>query len=190
MPDRYNASIRIGGTIDRTTDSQCDPEMSALNVMLAMINGADVSHEWGDAVAVICEGEDDELLQYTNDNGLLEFKGESVINGEFDELETFLREHDIPYNRSTCAYGGYLGEDVYWMPGMEQPLVILGDDHGTDYVSREDISILLHTLKEGRDADTFVDMARELVHTAIEKLEEVCPDPPDIPPFKIVGEKP
>ena len=115
MADRYNASIRIGGTIDRNNDSKADPEISALNMLVALINGADVSHEFGDAVAVICEGEDDALLAYTDDNGLLEFKGEQVPNGEFTEIEEFLREQGIPYNRSTCAYGGFMGEDVYYL---------------------------------------------------------------------------
>ena len=87
-----------------------------------------LSHEFGDVIAEIPVNAEDEndsqLLQYTNDKGLLEFKGESVPNGEFDELEAFLREGGIPYNRDCCAYGGFMAEDVYWVPGMSEPVVI------------------------------------------------------------------
>jgi hypothetical protein len=93
MADRWAAQIRIGGTIDRTTDSKSDPEESALDMMIGMINGASVSHEYGDAIAEIPinaqDDDDSQLLQYLEDDvngadgdGWLQFRDDQARNGE------------------------------------------------------------------------------------------------------------
>lgn len=192
--DRYNAVIRIGGTINRTTVSKSDPDESVLDVMIGMINGADVSHEWGDVIAEIPVNAEDEndsqLLQYMNDDGLLEFKGESVPDGEFDELEAFLREEGIPYRRTCCAYGGFMGEDVYWVSGMVEPVIVLADDHGTDYVEREQVEKALRILNECRELIPHAmkyAMKSAKFDEAVNLLKEVCPERPNIPEFQIAS---
>ena len=183
--DRFAAQIRIGGTIDRTTPSASDPEESVLDMMISMINGAGVSHEYGDAIAAIpvnAQDEDDsQLLQYLDDK-CLQFCADQTCNGEFKELEEFLREHNIPYNRWSECYSGWVGEDVYWVPGMDKPLAIACDGHGSDYVNMEDVRQVLEGLDRTRSYHVHVESVKR-------QLKALCPEVPEIPPFKIVGEK-
>ena len=147
-----------------------------------MINVAGVSHEYGDAIAQLTFGDEDGLLWYFNkEQRCLEFRAE-VTSGEFEDLETFLRENDIPYNRRSACYGGFTGEDVYWVPGMAKPLEISCDDHGRDLVPMEEVRAVLQGLDRRRSISVHLESVRR-------QLEVLCPNRPEIPPFKIVGEK-
>lgn len=191
MSDRSHAQISIGGTIDRTTPSKSDPEESVLDVMISMINGAGVTNAEGGAVAEIpinAEDDDDsQLLQYLDgfDDGeelTLRFRDDQARNGEFDELERFLRDNNIPYRRWSEAAHNYLAEDVYWVPGMLKALTIFCNMAGDELVSMDDVRVVLNGMERPRSYQVHVDSVKR-------QLQALCPEPPEIPPFKIVGEK-
>jgi hypothetical protein len=183
MADRICAEIRIGGQISRTAKMK-DTDETVLNCLISMINGAEVSHEYGDAVAQIPVNEEDDddsqLLQYLDEEGhFLRFRDEQAHNGEFEALEEFLVAHDIPYERWHDHYCEWDAENVYFRPGMNAPVVTYADSRGQEIVCGQTVRSALDLLKQyvaDRDDE-------DLVDEALHVLEAACPK--KAPPMEV-----
>lgn len=196
MSDKLSASIEIGGKVSRTQISTYDPEMTVVQALMSVIGSEGVSLEFGDA-HVDPETESD-LLGYRDEDDLhLRFRDDQACNGEFDELEAFCREHGIAYRRwSAC--GEYLGEDVYYDPGMTKPIVLLCNDDGAEQVSGAEVREVLAIIdrdwdvqcknKNGPVQDQEQDRSMS-PNDAIRKLRDLVPDtiPALMPKFEIIS---
>ena len=107
MGEHFPAKIDIGGKIP----AELLPELT----QLAVADGLAV--DWGGEP--ITEVED--LLRAVDDDNCLTLYDEQASYGEFDDLETFLRNNDIPYDRASDPHFEYGGCIVMFRPGMKAP---------------------------------------------------------------------
>jgi len=162
MSERYAANIVIGGSLPKIR----------LPELLEVVQETDVSIEWGDAPL---NPQSEQELLTALDEGQLWFCDDQALNGELPELETACRELGLSYTRQSEGYSGYDAEVVDWRPDMEEPLVRTGSNAGDGtFVLTEEVRKALTHLESNH-----IGRARELLRT-------LCPDIPELPPFKIV----
>ena len=192
MPERICAEIRIGGQISRSLKMK-ERDETVLNCLISMINGAEVSHDWDEAVAQIPVNEQDEgdaeLLQYLDESGCLRFRCTRTENGEFEALEEFLVAHDIPYDRWHERYADLDSESVSFRPGMNAPTLLFVDARGDEIIDgetvREAIEKLDSFIKNYGTADRAQDW--EALTDAQRLLHDACPEIPEkLEKFEIV----
>ena len=90
MADRMAGEIWIGGTISPALAEE----------LCAVVRDTGASLEWGGGV--FAPDSVAELLE-ANDDGHLHLYDDDRAWGEFADLEEFLREHKIPYDRQTAS---------------------------------------------------------------------------------------
>jgi len=163
MSDRYCASIRIGGRIER---ARVEP-------LLEAIHASSVALEWGDAFFEPADA--DELIEARKD-GWLQFCNDQACNGEFPELECACRELKLSYRRHSEAYCSYDAEVADWRPGMAKPLCQTGSSERDDaiLVPQADVKEALACLIVGA------------TRRATKLLRKLCPDISELPLFEIV----
>ena len=105
MADRMAADIWIGGTISATLAEE----------LCAVVCDTGASLEWGGGV--FAPHTVKELL-VANDNGHLHLYDDDRAWGEFADLEEFLRDHKIPYDRQTASRYEYDAEEAIYRPGI------------------------------------------------------------------------
>lgn len=191
MSDRYPAQIRIGGQVSRTAKSKSYPDETVFEALLGAIAASGVSSEYGDAP--VEPNAENALLDLVED-GWLRLCDDQAVNGEIPELEEFCREEGIPYNRNCCAYGGYPGEDVTWLPGMKKPLTILETDDGHEQVDGAEVRRALVLLRQyidwvinsvGIETQTSR-VATAARDSAMQLLERLCPEQLVVPKFEVM----
>ena len=161
MSERYAANIVIGGSLPKIR----------LPELLEVVQETDVSIEWGDAPL---NPQSEQELLTALDEGQLWFCDDQALNGEFPELETACRELGLSYTRQSEGHCQD-AEVVDWRPDMEEPLVRVGSNAGdATFVPTEEVRKALTHLESNH-----IGRAREL-------LRKLCPDIPELPPFKIV----
>jgi hypothetical protein len=87
--------------------------------------------------------------------------------GQFERLETFLRQHGIPYDRQSSV------QFARFRPGLgilSEP----ASEHGQPLVDREEVEKVRDALRAGK------------VKKARKRVEKLCPEIP-LPPFQLVG---
>ena len=180
--DRMACKIEIGGQISRSAiDSDEGENVTLLHSLIAHINDEGVQSDYGDNVHGLSE---ENLSDFMNNDGYLEFVHESKSNGEFEDLEIWLREHKTPYKRWTEP-DVYNGEIVYFTPEKETPLIVCVDVNGQEMVSGVTGRAILELLNSHSCANCGGPSSDELKQ-AIHSLEEELPVIPEIPMFKIV----
>jgi hypothetical protein len=109
MSDRIPAEIWIGGKI----------AASLVPALCTAITDEGVSVEWGDARVKPTGADDltDALKENAEGQRLLWFCDDEASCGEFDILESFLREHDIAFTRHSAGRYEYDPETVHFRPG-------------------------------------------------------------------------
>jgi hypothetical protein len=105
MADRMACEIWIGGTIPRALAEN----------LCAVVRDAGASLEWGGGMFV---PESIEELLEANDGGHLHLYDDERAWGEFTDLEEFLWEHRIPYDRQTASRYEYDAEEAIYRPGI------------------------------------------------------------------------
>ena len=189
MSDRFNGQIWIGGEISRTKCHQDDPETPILCKLMSEINASGGSHEWGDAQADIAD--EAGIAQYIHDDlGVINLKHDQARNGEFEELEDFCRENDIPYCRVSDSYCEYQAEEVWWLPGMatfEQRYLDADEKHIITAESLQPIKALLEAaLSNILSAAGNTAAGKVQVRSALAKINELDRFPPKLPTFKVI----
>jgi hypothetical protein len=162
MSERYAAYIKIGGQIRQS----CVPKL------LEAIRNAAVAHEWGDRPFEPKSAED---LSVAIRDGRLWLCDDQSRYGTFPELEAACRRLHLSYTRWCEGYCEYDAEIVDWRPRIRKPFVRIGSNAGDEtYLPATDVTKALRHLEAGG-----VGKAKAL-------LRSLCPDVPELPPFKIV----
>jgi hypothetical protein len=105
MADRMAAEIRIGGEVSKALAKK----------LCAAVRDAGASLEWGGGA--FSPADVKELLE-SNAEGHLHLYDDDRAWGEFLELEEFLRERKIPYDRQTACRYEYDAEEAIYRPGI------------------------------------------------------------------------
>ena len=109
MSDRIPAEIWIGGKI----------AASLVPALCAAITDEGMSLEWGDARVRPAGADDltDAFKENAQGVSLLWFCDDEASCGEFDILESFLREHEIAFTRHSAGRYEYDPETAHFRPG-------------------------------------------------------------------------
>lgn len=181
MPDRMQAQIEIGGQISRGRQD------SLLDYLIGELITEGVQSEYG-GPDVITIADEAALLEFLNDSGYLQFRHDEKTDGEFEELEDWLREHGIPYRRWSEPKYEHPGENVYWNPGMMQPLVLYCDGDTREVVLGEKVREALAKLEKGGQPGVARLTEAKLTDEAMRILNMLCPTIPDaMPKFEIIS---
>jgi len=168
MADRFTAEIRIGGKVKR----------ARIPALIQAINAEQLQQEWGKALPEITT--EDQLLSHRNEKGVLWFCNEEQAWGQFEDLEEFLRESGIPFNRGHDPRYDSDGELALFRPGMKEPRYCVADASGALMVAVEKIQNIRDLLKRNP--------AKTGVQRALRKLNALCEDADiePLPEFEIV----
>ena len=175
MSDRMAAEIWIGGKIP----------MSLVAALCAAISDEGVSLEWGDAPFRPSTADDFRQALRADDRGvyLLWLCDEEAGGGVFEELEAFLREHEIAYTRQSTGHYEFDPEMVHFRPG--RPLDSLATNAaGQPVVPASElppVADLLAAALDSSKSDSAAD-SWSLVRTARQLLQEQLP--PALPPLE------
>jgi len=175
MSDRMAAEIWIGGKIP----------MSLVPALCAAISDEGVSLEWGDAPFRPSTADDFRQALREDDQAarLLWLCDEEAGGGVFEELEAFLREHEIAYTRQSTGHYEFDPEMVHFRPG--RPLDSLATNAaGQPVVPASELTTvadLLATALDPSERNSAVD-SWSLVRTARQLLQEQLPSA--LPPLE------
>ena len=111
---------------------------------------------------------------------MLRFCATFALWGELRDLEAFLTENGIAFDRHHGPYGEYSGETRRYRPGMKKPVSCLADDGGNFLIEAGAVADLRRCLKGIR--------GRRGTQKALRKLNRLLAgaDIPDLPPLKVV----
>ena len=122
MSDRFHASLKIGGPVSKGLIPALADQLANAGLLFT------------DAFPA----------QHIDEDGLLVLEDEQAPYGEFPELETWLEEHDIEFDRHSSGYFDLLPEWVCFRRGQGR-IVHLLDGGGDEIISHRDIR---HALAE------------------------------------------
>ncbi len=180
MSERMAAQIWIGG---RLSANQVDE-------LCGVIATEGVSLDWGDSQ--FCPSNPQDLLQARDehdDSQVLRLCDDQASWGEFNDLESFLQEHAIPYTRQSEAGGGYNGEVVEYRPPAD-PVCIPVDANGSPTVDVEAmrrVAKALDVALQRLDAGEVCKAVLRLKRARQSLCKRLPPDIPPLPSFEIEG---
>jgi len=180
MSDRFPAQIWIGGEVNPAD----------LLGLVKALHADGASHEYGDAV-IPEDCTTPTLYSYLDpdlgpDETVLRFR--KLRNGEFEVTEQFCIEHGIPYDRWSDHYCEYDAENVYWRPGMNNPVVRFADSRGDEIIAAAPVREAMALLESFKEASPSDPAKGNRVDAGLRLLHDACPPlPPDLEPFKIVA---
>lgn len=115
------------------------------------------------------------LAQLDENTGLLHLVNEQARYGQFEELEEFLRNHEIAYDRRSFGKYEFTPEEARFRPGMDEPAVRLLTHDDTPVADWRDVHEARKLLEGGH------------AKAALAKLCQVLgPEVPPLAPFEIV----
>jgi hypothetical protein len=180
MGERMAAQIWIGG---RISENQA-------NELRGAIDAEGVSLEWGDGQ--FCPRTPQDLLQARDehdDSQVLRLCDDQASWGEFNDLESFLQEHAIPYTRQSEGGGGYNGEIVEYRPGSD-PVCIPIDATGSPTVDMDAMRRVAKAMDiaiRRLDAGEVCKAALRLKRARQSLCKRLPPDSPPLPSLEIEG---
>lgn len=194
MSDSFWGRIKVGGKLPR---EKIDDFIRALEE---------------DVLVTDPEGSVTEVLQKVIDEhrdgekGYLEFEESEAINGAFPTLEDFCEENGLHFVRESSQFCEYNACEQWYSPGaLKEKGINFLDSDSREIVFKSDMEELIEAVREVRDVENAPKymaeegIKRELADYLLSsespdvmefmhnKLEELCPEPPEIPPFEIVG---
>ena len=130
MADRMAAEIWIGGKLSRS--------------LLDEFPISDLRLDWDETP--IASTSEDGILIARDENGLLHFADCEAAWGEFEELEGWLREHGIPFQRQTSGKYEYDPCFVEFRPDLPRKpdRYTLTTQNGAPVICREEIEKAMH----------------------------------------------
>ena len=155
----------------------CAVRRERVPALIRAINAAELQDEWGSPIVEI--ETEAELLEYRNEEGLLWFCHIEQRWGTFEDLEAFLVEQKIAFDRRHEPVYEYSGELVQYRPDFDSPLVTEANSGGNAVVQ-------VIELKEIRDTLTKCQTMDDVAAT-IERLSALCSseDVPPLEPFRV-----
>ena len=167
MSERFPTEIAIGGAVGR----ERVPEL------IGAINTAELQHEWGSPIREIRS--EAELLEYRDENGLLWFCNAEQNWGSFEDLEAFLVEEEIAYDRRHEPLYEYNGELVQYRPGFEQLVVTQANAGGNTVFEVSAVKEIRDMLERCQTIDD--------IPKVIERVNALCSSEnvPPLEPFRV-----
>lgn len=165
--DQYPGEIEIGGILDRLF----------LPEFLTTLQGASVCLGWNSDL--FAPDSEQQLLQALDHSHHLHFYNSLALEGEFDLLETWLVQHQLPFRRTSKGSTLYQAERVEFRRGLTTPQCMTIDGSGQDLIARDELRAVYRYLKEGRPDDATV---------RLEQVMGVSLQP--LPPFQIANTVP
>ena len=177
MADRMSAEIWIGGRLRRS--------------LLEQLPVSDLCLDWDDnRLQSVSEAN---LLAARDEDGLLHFADAEAAWGEFEELENWLRNHKIPFQRHSEGKYEYSPRLVAFRPDLKgkrnQDIDLLATQSGNPVVEMVSIEKIIDQMA-GLAADRKQPAVRHLQRweKLFAKLVKVLPPHlPPLPPLEIVG---
>lgn len=184
MADRFPAQISIGGQISRTAfalPNNSDDDITVLRCLISCLHNDGASHEYGD-VSIDNNCTEKQLLKYQK-NGILVFKNDYAVLGEFPDTEEFCQKHGIQFDRWSDHYCEYDSEKVYFRKDMDNLLEITVDPSDEEMIYARNIRKTLSELLKFK-----ANHLNSHIDKAIFLLELSCPDLPDaLKEFSIIA---
>lgn len=171
MGSYSSASITIGGRVPA----------AAVAGLCDAVSEAYVALDWDGDDFKPAVGAD--LLGPVNAEGVLHLVTHDAANGRFDDLEKFLVEHRIPFNRSTDPVDDGGGERVEYRPGQKGPTVWVeaGDKIMVD---RQPIVDLLAEAETDTANPRWPD--RVVLESVLQRIRDLLgPVNPPLPPLQL-----
>jgi hypothetical protein len=176
MADYFPGEIRIGGDIPADLLEELFGELSSTGAKIGGYDGTDFN----------CQNAD-ELRQALEENGHLFLADDQARFRMFEELEGFLCEHDIPFDRHSDARYEFDAENVRFRPGMERPLEVPSNGTGDDLMDVNKIRPVARELARLAEAKLTHDKLLAAVQEASRKLNEALPPEVEpLPPLQVV----
>ena len=178
MADRIAAEIWIGGKLPRS--------------LLDEFPVSDLCLDW-DGTRLQSSAEAD-ILAARDEDGLLHFADTEAAWGEFDELEGWLREHNIPFRRQSDGKYEYSACIVESRPDLKgkqnQDRYTLTTQDGKPVVRSKEIEKIVEGMAklvaDGKRPATKRLQAWERLYRKL--ASTVPPELPSLPPFEIVND--
>lgn len=171
MADRMPAEIWIGGKLPRS--------------LLDELPISDLKLDWDETP--FDSTSEEGILSARDESGLLHFADCEAAWGEFEELEGWLREHDIPFKRHSSGKYEYLPELVEFRPDLGEEIQTMTTDSGEPLVCKGELVPILKSMarlqRSKRPLDAQVAAWRRL---AVKLAKLVPPTLPPLPSFEIV----
>lgn len=178
MSERYGAEIQIGGVFDdRQAIRLCE-----------LIRDARVELSWGEGVYLPNSAE---VLR----EACVEIDGVNVLRlcdeqarwGEFSDIETFLRQEQLPFRRYSEGDYSCSSELVYGCPGLGRKTIVTNLDRQPVIITAG-VEQVLVKLAQATAARSKIRRATlfSVVRQAVRQLRELLPGPvPPLVPFAI-----
>ena len=127
------------------------------------------------------------MRQALDENGHLFLADNQARFGMFEELEGFLCEHGIPFDRHSDARYEFDAENVRFRPGMDRPLEVPSNDAGDNLMDVDMIRPVAKELARLAAGKLTHDKLLAAVQEASGKLNEVLPPEVEpLPPLQVV----
>ena len=177
MSDRMAAEIWVGGKLPRS--------------LLDEFPISDLRLDWDESPVDATSEEG--ILGARDESGLLHFADTEASDGEFAELEGWLREYNIPFQRQSSGRYEY---DPCWvefrpdLPGKPDRYTLTTQE-GAPVICREEIEKAMQSMaklvKDQKRAATKRLQAWERIYSKLSN--SIPPKLPPLPPFEIVYER-
>ena len=145
--------------------------------LIDAVNNENLQDVWGNGIQTM--GSESELLKYVEE-GHLTFRDDDRAWGEFLELEQFLVQEKIAFNRYHSPRYEVSGELVQFRPGMDAPVSALANDSAVILVEAQDVQRIRDMLKASDWPEDTVKIMKELDDLCFEA--DITP----LPAFELV----
>jgi hypothetical protein len=164
MADRFAGEITIGGEVPAALLEDFLGEAMSTGALVGDYDGSPFAAKTAE-----------ELRQALDEKGHLKLVDAEANCGMFEELEGFLCEHDIPFDRHSDAQYQFDGENAVFRSGMQCPLIMLCDKSGDSMVFMDQIRPIAKELARLATAKMAKDKLVKAVAKAGRKLNKLLP---------------
>ncbi len=162
MADYVPAWIEIGGQIPR----ELVPELLACiqrEVLCDDFGGSKITATSADELFVLAQDEE-------GNPSTLKLYDEGAHNGQFDQLESFLEQRGVAFDRHSDAGDEFSSELLRFRPGWSAPTTTLKDALGREMIPTEYVLEALQMLRAGKSDEAIKHLA-ELANECVPPLE-------------------
>jgi hypothetical protein len=129
------------------------------------------------------------ILSARDEDGLLHFADCEAAWGEFQELEGWLREHNMPFLRRSAGKFDYLPEIVESRPDLGEEVQTIATDSGEPLVGKSELLPVVEKMAELRRSDRPLNAQVRAWKRLAGKLAKLVPPTlPPLPIFEIIDE--
>jgi len=176
MADRFPGEITIGGKVPCALLGQF---LGAVASTCAFVGGYEGAPFDGRTA--------EDLRGALDEDGHLRLADPEARYGQFDDLEGFLQEHGIPFDRHSDARYEFDAMNVMFRPGMERPVEVASNNAGDSLTDADALRPVARELARLATAGLTKDELLAAVAKASRDLDALLPpEVGPLPPLEIV----